>query len=88
MVRHDMIIVIYMYYNDIIISVQVSCLVPPKHDPVVIKLGEDSDSEESGASDSEIGPKAESSNQKSGGSLFGGLEMMIKEARKSAEVRA
>ncbi|XP_068711250.1 zinc finger C3H1 domain-containing protein-like isoform X2 [Montipora foliosa] len=66
-------------------SRQVSCLVPPKHDPVVIKLGEDSDSEESGASDSEIGPKTVSSNQKSGGSLFGGLEMMIKEARKSAE---
>ena len=58
-------------------------MAPPKHDPVVIKLGQDSDTEESDASDTES-PKKTATNSKGG--LFGGLEMMIKEARKSAEV--
>ena len=63
---------------------------PPKHDPVVIKLGEDSDTEDSDATDTEPSAKADT-NAKSrrklnSGGLFGGLEMMIKEARKSAEV--
>lgn len=61
---------------------------PPKHDPVVIKLGEDSDSDESDASDTESVKKSAPNKKKSvGGGLFGGLEMMIKEARKSAEVK-
>ena len=65
---------------------------PPKHDPVVIKLGQDSDSDESDASDTESGKKTTTTtttittSKGSGGGLFGGLEMMIKEARKSAEV--
>ena len=62
-----------------------SFVAPPKHDPVVIKLGEDSDSE-SERSDAESPKKTSSSNKKAGSGLFGGLEMMIKEARKSAEV--
>ena len=46
---------------------QVSFVAPPKHEPVVIKLGEDL--------------------EKAGGDLFQlRLEMMIKEARKAAEV--
>ena len=64
---------------------QVSFVAPPKHEPVVIKLGEDSDSE-SDRSDAESSRKKVSSNKKAGNGLFGGLEMMIKEARKSAEV--
>ena len=64
---------------------QVSFVAPPKHEPVVIKLGEDSDSE-SDRSDAESSKKKVSSNKKAGNGLFGGLEMMIKEARKSAEV--
>lgn len=61
---------------------------PPKHEPVVIKLGEDSDSDESDASDTESVKKSGPNKKKSvGGGLFGGLEMMIKEARKSAEVK-
>lgn len=61
---------------------------PPKHDPVVIKLGEDSDSDESDVSDTESVKKSAPNKKKSvGGGLFGGLEMMIKEARKSAEVK-
>lgn len=69
-------------------SMQVSFVAPPKHDPVVIKLGEDSDTEESDASDTESAkkPAAKSKGSGSRGGLFGGLEMMIKEARKSAEV--
>ena len=61
---------------------------PPKHDPVVIKLGQDSDSDESDASDTESSKKTTTTttSKGSGGGLFGGLEMMIKEARKSAEV--
>ncbi|XP_067021110.1 zinc finger C3H1 domain-containing protein-like isoform X4 [Acropora muricata] len=66
-------------------SKQVPYLAPPKHDPVVIKLGEDSESEDSCVSDSEIGQKTASKDKGSSGGLFGGLEMMIKEARKSAE---
>ena len=62
-----------------------SFVAPPKHEPVVIKLGEDSDSE-SDRSDAESSKKKVSSNKKAGNGLFGGLEMMIKEARKSAEV--
>ena len=66
---------------------QVSFVAPPKHDPVVIKLGEDSDTDESDASDTESDKKPASKGKSSGGGgLFGGLEMMIKEARKSAEV--
>ena len=66
---------------------QVSFVAPPKHDPVVIKLGEDSDTEESDASDTESDKKRASKGKGSrSGGLFGGLEMMIKEARKSAEV--
>ena len=66
---------------------QVSFVAPPKHDPVVIKLGEDSDTDESDASDTESDKKTASKGKSSGGGgLFGGLEMMIKEARKSAEV--
>ena len=66
---------------------QVSFVAPPKHDPVVIKLGEDSDTDESDASDTEADKKTASKGKSSGGGgLFGGLEMMIKEARKSAEV--
>lgn len=57
----------------------------PKHEPVVIKLGEDSDTDESDASDTEPAKKTPSKGS-GGGGLFGGLEMMIKEARKSAEV--
>ena len=68
------------------VCLKVPYLAPPKHDPVVIKLGEDSESEDSGVSDSEVGQKAVSKNKGSTGGLFGGLEMMIKEARKSAEV--
>jgi len=64
---------------------QVSFVAPPKHEPVVIKLGEDSDSE-SDRSDAESSKKKVSRNKKAGNGLFGGLEMMIKEARKSAEV--
>ena len=64
---------------------QVSFVAPPKHEPVVIKLGEDSDSE-SDRSDAESSKKKVSNNKKAGNGLFGGLEMMIKEARKSAEV--
>ena len=64
---------------------QVSFVAPPKHEPVVIKLGEDSDSE-SDRSDAESSKKKVSSNKNAGNGLFGGLEMMIKEARKSAEV--
>lgn len=52
---------------------------------MVIKLGEDSDSDESDASDAEPAKKP-ASKCSGGGGLFGGLEMMIKEARKSAEV--
>lgn len=52
---------------------------------MVIKLGEDSDSDDSDASDTESAKKT-ASNGKGSGGLFGGLEMMIKEARKSAEV--
>ena len=64
-----------------------SFVAPPKHDPVVIKLGKDSDSDESDASDTESAKKSPSNKKNSaGGGLFGGLEMMIKEARKSAEV--
>ena len=51
---------------------------------MVIKLGEDSDTDESDASDTESTKKPASKGK--GGNLFGGLEMMIKEARKSAEV--
>jgi len=64
----------------------VSFVAPPKHDPVVIKLGEDSDTEESDASDTESAKKTATNTKASVGGLFGGLEMMIKEARKSAEV--
>ena len=53
---------------------------------MVIKLGEDSDSDESDASDTESAKKTATNREGSGGGLFGGLEMMIKEARKSAEV--
>ena len=54
---------------------------------MVIKLGEDSDSDDSDASDTESAKKTASNGKGSGvGGLFGGLEMMIKEARKSAEV--
>ena len=54
---------------------------------MVIKLGEDSDTDESDASDTESDKKTASKEKGfGGGGLFGGLEMMIKEARKSAEV--
>lgn len=54
---------------------------------MVIKLGEDSDTEESDASDTESAKKPAPKSKGSGGvGLFGGLEMMIKQARKSAEV--
>lgn len=53
---------------------------------MVIKLGEDSDSDESDASDTESAKKMATNSEGSSGGLFGGLEMMIKEARKSAEV--
>ena len=52
---------------------------------MVIKLGEDSDTDESDASDTESAKKPAPKGS-GGGGLFGGLEMMIKEARKSAEV--
>ena len=68
------------------VCLKIPYLAPPKHDPVVIKLGEDSESEDSCESDSEIGQKTASKDKGSSGGLFGGLEMMIKEARKSAEV--
>ena len=70
------------------VCLKIPYLAPPKHDPVVIKLGEDSESEDSCESDSEIGQKTGSKDKGSSGGLFGGLEMMIKEARKSAEVIA
>ena len=49
---------------------QVSFVAPPKHEPVVIKLGEDSDSE-SDRSDAESSKKKVSSNKKAGNGLFG-----------------
>lgn len=76
-------IVAFIY---LFVCLKVPYLAPPKHDPVVIKLGEDSESEDSGVSDSEVGQKTGSKDKGSSGGLFGGLEMMIKEARKSAEV--
>lgn len=54
---------------------------------MVIKLGEDSDTDESDVSDTESAKKPASKSKGSRvGGLYGGLEMMIKEARKSAEV--
>ena len=55
-------------------------IVPPQHEPVVIKLGPDSDDSDEDVEENE--PKVGSGS----GSLFGGLELMIKEARKSASV--
>ena len=57
---------------------------PPQHDPVVINLGEDSDSDSDDERPSAVG--GDSARGQFPASLFGGLEMMIKEARKSVEV--
>ena len=59
-------------------------VVPPKHEPVVIQLGQDSDDSE----DDQDHPLTSAAKGASslGGGLFGGLELMIKEARKSADV--
>ena len=62
---------------------------PPQHDPVVINLGEDSESDDSDKETPEAAradSKGTTAKGQLSGSLFGGLEMMIKEARKSVEV--
>lgn len=59
-----------------------------KYDFVVIKLGEDFDSDEFDVFDIEFVKKFVLNKKKFvGGGLFGGLEMMIKEVRKFVEVK-